>query len=295
MDPNARWWSDTELNSALDCWQARLQDELEFVWGTATVTTSTATLTLASDVASDILRPEAIYWNNKRLTGRTKEELDILDRNWRNYNPSTPYVVYQDDLATVSFWPSPATAGTVIFEYPKVLTFSTDTSTMQVPAWTRYSALPYCAFRAYGRFGPNQNPVAAARNKARFYRQMAKFKSWRAAFFPDKYLTLRPGGQYEKDILQPEPPWTGAVVAGTVAAETAYVDEVPAGTINGVNAAFTLTQSPSPVASLNLYVDGVRMIKDTHYTLVAATITFVTAYIPQTGQTLFASYRYLVS
>lgn len=293
LDPSGRWFSDAELNGYLDAWQSRLQDELEFCWGTATVTTSLSTLTL-TDVATDILRPEAIYWNNRRLVSRTKEELDILDRNWRQYNASTPYVAYQDDLATVSFWPEPSVAGTVVFEYPKTLALATDTSPMSVPAWTRYSAAPYCTFRAYLRFGPNQDANRSGRAKAKFYRQLAKYKSWRAAFFPDKYLSLRPGGAYEKDILQPEPPHLGAVVAGVVQ-KVKYKDEVPSGTVNGVNATFTLTEAPNPAASLNLYVDGVRVVQGTHYTINTTTITFVSAYIPVAGQTLFATYRYLES
>jgi hypothetical protein len=290
MDPNAQWWTDAEINGYIGHWQDRLQDELEFVWGTATVTSSLATLTL-TDVASDILRLDGIWWNNKHLSARSKEELDILDRNWRNANTATPYVSYQDDDTTVSFWPPPSSAGTLIFEYPKDLSFATSTSTMGLPAWSRYSCLNYCAMRAYGRFGPNQDASRAARYKAKFVRQLRRYVTLKANYWPDKYLVLRPAGRYEKEILQPEPPQTGAVVPGTIQ-RTTWVHEVPTGTVNGVNATFTLSQTPNPTTSVMLIVDGLEMKQGTHYTLSGTTITFVTAYIPVTGQYIFAHYEY---
>src|SRR6478609_9595200 len=64
LDPSSRWWTDTELNDYLNDWQIELQNEFEMVWGTATVTTSTATLTL-TDIATDMHRLDAIYWNGR--------------------------------------------------------------------------------------------------------------------------------------------------------------------------------------------------------------------------------------
>jgi len=290
MDPNARWWGDGELNSAIGHWQDRLQDELEFVWGSATYTTSSATITL-TNVATDILRLDGIWWNNKRLSPKSKEELDVLDRNWRNANAATPYVTYQDNDTTVSFWPPPSTAGTAIFEYPKLLTFASSTSTMELPAWARYSCINYCAMRAYGRFSPNQDLDRSARYKAKFARQLRRYVTLKANYWPDKYLVLRPAERYEKEILQPEPLQTGAVVPGTIQRST-WVHEVPTGTVNGTNGTFTLSQNPVPDSSLMLLVDGVEMTQATHYTLTNTTVVFVTAYVPVTGQNLFAHYEY---
>jgi hypothetical protein len=104
------------------------------------------------------------------------------------------------------------------------------------------------------------------------------------------------------------PTFTGVVtiVAGTFTSITlggvalnAFVDaETPSGTINGVgatgNAVFTLANAPSPAASLMLlHKDGTPYIafgKD--FTLAGLTITFVAASTPQTGDLLYASYRY---
>lgn len=71
-----------------------------------------------------------------------------------------------------------------------------------------------------------------------------------------------------------------------------FVDsEVPAGTINGVNAAFTLASAPAPAASLALYRNGVLQSATLDYTLAGTTITFGSASVPQAGDSLIASYR----
>lgn len=71
-----------------------------------------------------------------------------------------------------------------------------------------------------------------------------------------------------------------------------YIDsETPSGTINGSNTVFTLANTPSPVASLHLYLNGLRQrAGGQDYTLSGLTITFVTA--PSTGDILLADYRY---
>ncbi|HUA87127.1 MAG TPA: hypothetical protein VMB85_24895 [Bryobacteraceae bacterium] len=69
-------------------------------------------------------------------------------------------------------------------------------------------------------------------------------------------------------------------------------EETPAGTINGSNTAFTLAYSPSPAASLLLYLNGLLMTQGVDYTLNGNAITFLPASIPQTGDVVTASYRY---
>lgn len=76
-------------------------------------------------------------------------------------------------------------------------------------------------------------------------------------------------------------------------ATAAYADnEVPAGAIDGVNAAFTLAHAPAPGASLLLFRNGQLQqqgaAKD--YTLAGNTITAIS--IPGAGDTLQAYYRY---
>ena len=68
--------------------------------------------------------------------------------------------------------------------------------------------------------------------------------------------------------------------------------EVPSGTINGVNAAFTLANAPSPAASLMLMRNGILQTAAVDYNLVTNTITYVAGAIPQIGEAHVAWYRY---
>lgn len=73
----------------------------------------------------------------------------------------------------------------------------------------------------------------------------------------------------------------------------AFADgETPAGTVDGVNTAFTLGNDPDPAASLALYRNGLLMEQGVDYTLSGDTITFVMASTPQSGDSLLAAYRY---
>lgn len=70
-----------------------------------------------------------------------------------------------------------------------------------------------------------------------------------------------------------------------------FVDgEVPSGAINGSNADFTLANSPSPVASLILTLNGVLQTQGTNYTLLGQTVIFTNP--PVSGDKLLAFYRY---
>jgi hypothetical protein len=83
---------------------------------------------------------------------------------------------------------------------------------------------------------------------------------------------------------------TGACFDSTLLAT--FVDaEVPAGTINGMNTSFTLVNAPQPVSSLALYRNGVHQTLGSDFTLTTNTIQFMSASVPQIGDTLIASYR----
>lgn len=281
VDPSGRWWTDTELNQYISDWQNNLQEKFEFVWGTATVTTSTSTLTL-TDVSTSIQRIDAIYWNNYRLSGRTKQDLSILLREWRDKESAKPYVAYQNDSRSLSFWPPPVSAGTAAFEFVKKLSLPADSSRIEVPAWTKYSALNYACYRAYLRYGPNHNVQTALRRKTKYERQLARFRTTFDNYLPTKYLTLRPGGKYESDILNPQ---SGLEVIAASMPITQFFDEIPTGTVNGTNAIFTLSVTPS---ELQLFLDGQLQEDSFDYNLSGQTITFVPAAVPPSGSRLRA-------
>jgi hypothetical protein len=290
LDPNSKYWTDTELAAYVDQWQDRVQDQYELVWGTSTTITASATTTLPSDM----LRVDAVYWNNRRLAQRTTEELNIRLREWRNSNANLPVVFYQNEgTDEIAFWPAPSVSGTITYEYPKTLSFGTLTSTTSLPAWAAISANNYLLFRSHLRHGPNQDTNKALRYKSAFLRDLTSMSSFKAGYMAPKYLSLRPTQRYERDILEPSSP-LGDPTMPTLTLTVSFADEVPSGTINGVNLIFTLTQSPSPVTSLELHKNGLLMMRNTHYTLSGSTVTFTSPYQPITGDDLFASYRYTV-
>lgn len=79
--------------------------------------------------------------------------------------------------------------------------------------------------------------------------------------------------------------------AATVLTGNFADNEVPTGTINGVNAAFTLAHTVSPALSLNCFNNGVQQrAGGADFTLATATITYGVA--PPTGTTITCSYRW---
>lgn len=87
---------------------------------------------------------------------------------------------------------------------------------------------------------------------------------------------------------------TGPCGGGTVSGGSApgFIDlETPAGTIDGSNTVFSLSQAPSPASSLQLYRNGLLLNAGTDYSLSGTTVTFLSGAVPQTGDVLMASYR----
>jgi len=68
--------------------------------------------------------------------------------------------------------------------------------------------------------------------------------------------------------------------------------EIPVGLVNGLNAAFTLGEVPSPASSLTLYRNGLLMRQGVDYQITGSTITFFLLSVPLTGDLLMASYRF---
>ena len=69
--------------------------------------------------------------------------------------------------------------------------------------------------------------------------------------------------------------------------------ETPSGTIDGSNAAFSLSEVPTPSESLKLFRNGLMMTAGgIDYTLSSAAVTFAAGAQPQSGDSLAAWYRY---
>ena len=68
------------------------------------------------------------------------------------------------------------------------------------------------------------------------------------------------------------------------------LQETPAGSVDGVNVTFTISQVPSTSGRFILFLDGLYLTPIVDYSTSGATITMVTA--PAIGQTLGAYYEY---
>ena len=66
--------------------------------------------------------------------------------------------------------------------------------------------------------------------------------------------------------------------------------ETPAGTLNGSNAAFTLSFTPNPAASLLLFLNGIQQNPAVDYTISGTTIIYAVA--PQAGDQHIAWYTH---
>jgi hypothetical protein len=82
---------------------------------------------------------------------------------------------------------------------------------------------------------------------------------------------------------------TGA--SGVITAPNFVVGEIPTGTINGVNAVFTLANTPLAGKEI-VHVNGIRQQvgAGNDYTISGATITFLSGAIPQTGDNILVDY-----
>jgi hypothetical protein len=71
-----------------------------------------------------------------------------------------------------------------------------------------------------------------------------------------------------------------------------FIDaEIPSGTLDGVNATFTIANTPSPSSSTAVYRNGLLLKQGGDYTVTTNSILFVSGAIPQPTDSLLVSYR----
>ena len=68
-------------------------------------------------------------------------------------------------------------------------------------------------------------------------------------------------------------PYTEKMAAGTF-----WVEETPTGALNGSNTSFTLSDSPNPVSSAELEINGQTVVYTDDFTISGSTLTTVYAY-----------------
>lgn len=205
LDPSARFWSTDELDLYINDWQTELQDKFEFVWGSSTHTlVGTSTIVLGTIVPT-MARLDAVYCNGRRMAGRSIQDLEELSRNWKsldNVDPE-PLVAYQNDSRDVVLWPPVTGTATVVLEYPVVTTFTSTAATMEIPAWTKYSAINYVAMRALLRDGPSNSPIKALRYRKLWEADLKRFRLIWDSYLPIRATRLTPATTYEERIISP--------------------------------------------------------------------------------------------
>ncbi len=106
----------------------------------------------------------------------------------------------------------------------------------------------------------------------------------------DVRAILLPGGF----VAAPNVPGGGNSGGGVIGENGtgSFIDsETPTGLINGSNLVFTLATTPSPLSSLDLYRNGIRLSSTVDYTIASNIISFVNGAQPQVGDIFRASYR----
>lgn len=102
-------------------------------------------------------------------------------------------------------------------------------------------------------------------------------------------LYVRTGGTprlYQKQDAGTTTNWS---LFSTTSTSAAAIHEVPAGVVDGVNANFTLTQTPINLSSLLMFIDGIE-VTPTGYSLAGMVVTFGAGFIPVPGQAVTAFY-----
>ena len=67
-----------------------------------------------------------------------------------------------------------------------------------------------------------------------------------------------------------------------------FLQEVPTGTVNGVNAVFTMSQVPHSLNCVSVYVNGLILRQGTDYNISNKTITLTSA--PDEGSDVYVTY-----
>lgn len=83
-----------------------------------------------------------------------------------------------------------------------------------------------------------------------------------------------------------------ALEAAASAADTIVWNEVPSGTLNGINILFILANAPDSQDKTSVYLNGLLMKPGADFILMGAMIWFDPDQIPQPGDNLLVTYAY---
>lgn len=287
-DPTGRWWPDSQLDAYINDWQDTLNTEFECTWAIATATL-TSQFTASTAISTNIQRIHSIRRtsDSRELPKLSVYRLNEIDRSFRWIAGNTPGCWYEEE-GKIGIFPSPLTTAVVTVEYVSTPEMSTSTSSMVIPAYMKYSVVPYVCSRAYGALGPNFDHNKVLRYKARFKWWVDRFRSVRSRWFASRPMSLKVDTGLANQLRNTlERNTGGEVITMPGILSRGPIVEVPTGTINGVNDTFTLTEAPDEIL---LIVNNAALVAGTHYTLSGLTITMNADYIPETGWEMTAYY-----
>lgn len=202
MAQGTRFWADATLDSWINDWSRETQHELGLVVSSATyVTTATDSSYQYSVFGTDIVRPNFVFWDTRRLVPRNREDLAQLNVDWVTSTNSSPTTIIPVDDDTFEVYPTPTGTGTIYVEYIPELALATATDTTSIPTWATFTCPFYVAFRAYRADGPLNDLNKSNIYKSLYIQKLTKLKSICAHTTPSHFPGLVPGGHFQSDVL----------------------------------------------------------------------------------------------
>lgn len=282
QDTTGRWWSDPALNDLIDDWHNDLNGEFEVAWAISTSTATASVITTEPSVITlptNAIRFGRIYCDDLYLPRINRERLVEVSKAWMYAYRNKPFVWYQDDFGYAKVWPTPYTTCVYVQEFPTKAAFTNDNTQHMLPGWMNYSAINAVCAQAYTILSPNHDPVRAARYKAKFGRQTAKFRRYIRNYFPTNYPALKPGGVAEfglTDLHGAEGYYMPTIYTSRAGLERATVT----GTVDGSNTVFTLNKTGTDYM---VSVNGIEL-NTSEWSVVGSTLTFLLAAPPPSAE-----------
>lgn len=218
----------------------------------------------------DYLYPLGIYnyATNEWLSGRSLRFLDSIRWDWELWN-GQPRLFSPIDFNRIAVAPHLSTGtGVMTLIYRASPEDLTDSSIFFVPQVTQQILFHYGMMDLLEQSKEYQ--------EARVH-QEAYFR----LIEPTKSAIKRLAESDKMRVMQPYMPLPRFGPGSGSGDTSMFIDnEIPAGTVNGINAVFTLQNVPSPSQSLVLTRNGTVLYQGVGYVLSGGVITFNSGYIP---------------
>ena len=226
----------------------------------------------------DFLYLNGVYddYRNKWLTPTSRRYIRQLREDWELWVGSPEWVV-PIDYSRIAVVPHlTSTSGQCIIHYSATADTLADSSIPQLPITAEYALEYYTTAKLLA-------------NLKEFGKATEYWKLWLDSV---EQSILHVNNLAKVDRLAVVQPYIQMGLYGKGSAAAMFIDdETPAGTLDGTNDTFTLSASPSPADSLQLYVNGQLLFEGVGYVLSGNQIVYNTGYIPAADDEHRAWYR----